>query len=88
MKRGCNDARAASGSVCMRHRRFHNRLGKICTLFCHLHAFLSFADFFGNYFRNTIRVSNCLDPDQARNSVAPDMGPNCLQRLQADETRR
>ena len=38
-----------------------------------LHAFLSSADFFFQinfffkyYFRNTIRVSNSLDPDQAR----------------------
>ena len=33
-----------------------------------------------NSFRNTIRVSNCLDPDQDRHSVSPDLGPNCLQR--------
>ena len=32
-------------------------------------------------FRNTIRVSNGLDPDQDRHSVGPDLGPNCLQRL-------
>ena len=36
-------------------------------------------------FRNTIRVSNCLNPDQARHSVGPDLGPNCLQRLSADK---
>ena len=34
-------------------------------------------------FRNTIRVSNGLDPDQDRRSVGPDLGPNCLQRLSA-----
>ena len=33
-------------------------------------------------FRNTIRVSNSLDPDQARCSVGPDLGPNCLQSYQ------
>ena len=33
---------------------------------------------------NTIRVSNSLDPDQARHFVGPDLGPNCLQRLSAD----
>ena len=32
----------------------------------------------------TIRVSNSLDPDQARHLVGPDLGPNCLQRLSAD----
>ena len=33
---------------------------------------------------NTIRVSNSLDPDQAQNFVGPDLGPNRLQRLSAD----
>ena len=58
------------------------------------HAFLSSADFFFkiNFFEkilsgNTIRVSNSLHPDQARPSVGPDLGPNCLQRLSADNTR-
>ena len=37
---------------------------------------------------NTIRVSNSLDPDQARRSVGPDLGTNCLQRLSADDTSR
>ena len=32
--------------------------------------------------------SNSLDPDQARHYVGPDLGPNCLQRLSADDTRR
>ena len=36
---------------------------------------------FKNSFRNTIRVSNSLDPDQDRRSVIPDLGPNGLQRL-------
>ena len=59
-----------------------------------LHAFLSSAEFFKinlflkNYFRNTIRVSNSLDPDQARHIVGPGLGPNCLQRLSADDTRK
>ena len=35
-------------------------------------------------FFNTFRVSNSLDPDQARHFVGPDLGPNCLQRLSAD----
>ena len=29
-------------------------------------------------------MSNSLDPDQARQFVGPDLGPNCLQRLSAD----
>ena len=37
-------------------------------------------------FFNAIRVSNNLDPDQARQFVRPDLGPNCLQRLSAVNT--
>ena len=37
-------------------------------------------------FRNTVRVSNSLDPDQARHFVGPDLCSNCLQRLSADDT--
>ena len=37
------------------------------------------------FFRNTSRVSNSLDPDQAPCSVEPDLGPNCLQRLTVDD---
>ena len=33
-------------------------------------------------------MSNSLDLDQARHFVGPDLGPNCLQRLTADDTRR
>ena len=33
-------------------------------------------------FLNTIRVSNSLDPDQARHYVESDLGPNCLQSYQ------
>ena len=33
-------------------------------------------------------MSNSLDPDQARHNVGPDLGPNCLKRLSADDTRR
>ena len=51
---------------------------------------LSSADFFQyqlfqkNSFKNTIKVSNGLDPDQDQHSVGPDLGPNCLQKLSAD----
>ena len=36
------------------------------------------------FFFNPIRVSNSLDQDQARHFVGPDLGPNCLQGLSAD----
>ena len=32
-----------------------------------------------------IRVSNVLDPDQDRQNVGPDLDPNRLQRLSADD---
>ena len=50
---------------------------------------LSSADLFQNYlfqkdfFRNTIRVTNGLDPAQDRHNVGPELGPNRLQRLSA-----
>ena len=31
-------------------------------------------------------MSNSFDPGQARHFVGPDLGPNCLQRLSADDT--
>ena len=53
--------------------------------------FLLSADFFfsklifsKNNFKNAIGVSNSLEPDQDRQKVVPDLGPNCLQRLSAD----
>ena len=46
---------------------------------------LSSADFFKTFFLDRyIRVSNGLAPDQSQRSVGPDLGPNCLQRLSAD----
>ena len=41
--------------------------------------------FFKRYFRNSIRVSNCLDPDHDGHSVRPDLGPNHLPRLSVDK---
>ena len=59
-----------------------------------LHTFLLSAyfffkiNFFEKKFRNTIRVSNSLEPDQARHFVGPDLDPNCLQKLSANDTSR
>ena len=38
----------------------------------------------GNFYRLLITFANSLDPDEARQNVWPDPGPNCLQRLSAD----
>ena len=35
-----------------------------------------------------IKMSNSLDPNQARHSARPDLGPNCLQKLSEDNTSR
>ena len=43
-------------------------------------------NFFEKLFQEYIRVSNSLDPDQARRFVGPALGPNCLQTLPADDT--
>ena len=56
-------------------------------LFCCLLILLK-SIFSGKKIRNTIRVSNSLDPDQARHFVGPDLGPNCFQRLSANDTSR
>ena len=50
--------------------------------------FFSKSTFSKNSFWNTIRVSNSLDPDQARHFVGPGLGPNCLQSLSADDISR
>ena len=53
-----------------------------CSVMEIFHVFLSFKiNFFENSFRNTPRVPNCLDPDQARRSVGPGLVPNCLQKI-------
>ena len=42
-------------------------------------------NFFKKKFKNTIRVSNGFDPDQDLHFVGPDLGPNCSQRLSAED---
>ena len=53
--------------------------------FCCCLLIFSKKNFLQNYFRNTVQVSNSLDPNQDRQNVGPDLGPNCLQRLSADD---
>ena len=48
---------------------------------------LLYADVFQNLiFLKTSFRTNSLDPDRARHNVGPDLGPNCLQSLSADDT--
>ena len=49
-----------------------------CMLLLLSSDFVFKVNFFKNSFRNTVRVSTPLDPDQNRPSVSPDPGPNCL----------
>ena len=56
---------------------------------CRLFFFFFFLKTFSKQsFRNNIRVSNSLDPDQARCFVGPGLGPNCLQKLSAYDNSR
>ena len=57
-------------------------LGNFAYFFVVCRFFFSKLTFSKNYFGNTIRVSNSLDPDQARHVVGSDLGPNCLQGYQ------
>ena len=54
-------------------------------LFCCLLTFFFKLAFSKNSFRNTIRVSKSLEPDQDGRSFGPDLGANCLQRSSADD---
>ena len=84
---------AGVGKTCL-VRRFTQVRALTSCLQGKLHAFLLFAVFFSksaflkNFFRNSIRVSNILDPDQARHFLWPDLDPNSLQRVSADDRSR
>ena len=56
--------------------------GKFSYFFCYLLIIFSKSTFSKDAFKNTIRVSNSLD----KHFVMLDLGPNCLQRLSADDT--
>ena len=59
-------------------------MGNFSRFSCRQPTFFSKLTFSKNSFRNTIKVSNALDPDQDRHFVSPDLGTNYLQRLSAD----
>ena len=52
---------------------------------CFCYRLLTFFKINLKKFSDTIRLSNSLDPDQDQRSVCPDLGPDCFQRLSADE---
>ena len=55
-------------------------------------GFFLFVDFFkkNHIFREKNQEYNqsVLEPDRARHFVGPDLGPNCLQILSADDTSK
>ena len=59
-----------------------------------MHAFLLLVNSFLNQLFRKLRseipleCQTVLDPDQAQQNIWPDLDPNCLQRLSADDTRR
>ena len=61
--------------------------GKFLMLFVNCYFFQNQL-FLKNLFRYTILVSNRLDRDQTCHFAEPDLGPNCLQKLSADDTGR
>ena len=54
---------------------------------CHLLTFFKINFFSKDSFRNTISVSNGLDPDQDQRSVSPDLDQNCLKRLSSADDK-
>ena len=72
----------------------HCMSGLTLSLLGNLNACLLSAVFFfkltfsKNSFWNIFTVSNSLDAEQARHFVGPDLGPNCLQKLSADNISR
>ena len=64
-------------------------------IFCLLSIFLCFfcplliffrINFFEKFFQEYHQSVNSLDPDQVLHFFRPDLGPNCLQKLSADDT--
>ena len=60
-------------------------LCKLCNFLCFCYGPLTFSKltFFKKLFQKPFK-SKSLDPDKDQRSVGPGLGPNCLQRLSAD----
>ena len=79
--------REVTSSHCQSLSLTHCLLGNFSWFFA-VCWFFSKLTFWKYSFRNIFRMSNSLDPDQARRIVGPDLGPNCLPRISADDTGR
>ena len=63
-------------------------LGNLACLLFVVCRFFSKTNFFRKkHFREYNQASNSLDQNQTRQFVNPDFGPDCLQRLSADDTQ-
>ena len=60
-------------------------MGNFSSFCCRLLIFFSKINFSKKFFQDTQSRSNRLDPDQDRHIVGPDLGPDCLQKLSADD---
>ena len=69
----------------MKSSDFRSAYWVIFMLFCDLRIF-SKSTFSKDSFRNILFVSNTWDPGQIHCFVGPDLVPNCLQKLSADNT--
>ena len=83
-----------SSSLKLRQPNRYGRIDFNTESWVNMYSFMSSVDVFAKIlfskhsFRNTIRVTNSLEPDQVRRIVRPDLGANCLLRLLADDTAR
>ena len=67
------------------HTELHSGIHYFLLIF-YILFFFSKITFFEKNIRNTIKMSNSLDPDQPRHFVGPDLGTNFLLRSSADDT--
>ena len=59
-------------------------LGNFSCFCCRLQTFFKI-NFFINFFQEHYQSVNGLYPDEDQHSFSPDLGPNCLQRLSAED---
>ena len=74
------------------HIKTHWIAGHASLFFAYEKFFMPIFFFKINFFEKLLQeyhqCLNILDPDQDQHFVEPDLGPNCLQRLSADDTSR
>ena len=74
--------------TCRTDTPLHPKFLEIFNAFLSLQMFFFSKSTFRKVISGILSVYNSLDSDQARRSVGPDLGPNCLQKRSSDDTRR